>query len=212
MRPRAFDIDIATVDLDGLANGAEGATFTLTANDAGDGLAHRLSITGEEVTDHSAKTCVWVGTDADGNAQTETTFLPNGTATVETVKYYKTLTSCTPSATTGTDGMDIGWVDEVASQTIVLDAYAEHALHVQVNITGTINFDIEVMSADPFLKTAQAPFNWADQNSWPWMNDANWAGKTADTMANLASVGVRAMRFIVNSYSSGAEAQIYLGA
>lgn len=92
------------------ATGAAGAGWALTANSAGDGLAHLITIKGDAATDHSAKTAVITGT-LDGAVQAETVNLPNGTATVATTKYFSTVNTdgVVPSATIGTDTMDIGW-------------------------------------------------------------------------------------------------------
>jgi len=90
------------------ATGAAGAGWALTANAAGDSLAHLITIKGDAVTDHSAKTAIITGT-LYGVAQTETVALPNGTATVTSTKYFSTVTSVSPSATIGADTMDIGW-------------------------------------------------------------------------------------------------------
>lgn len=94
----------------GFASNVSGAAWALTANVAGDGLAHKVTIHGDAATNHSAKTATIVGTDANGRPQTETGLaLPNGVATVTSTKYFKAIESVTPSATIGTDTMDIGW-------------------------------------------------------------------------------------------------------
>src|SRR3990167_6111350 len=97
------------LDADGLGNNVTGATFTLTANDAGDSLAHKVTVLNNTANDHSAKTLALVGTGSNGEAQTETLTAPAGSVSVTSAKYYKTLTSITPSATIGADTFDIGW-------------------------------------------------------------------------------------------------------
>lgn len=99
----------AAASLTGLLSNATGATWTLSANDAGDDLAHLITIRNDAATDHSAKTATIVGTGPNGQSQTETVSLPAGTATVTTTKYFLTVTTVTPSATIGADTMDIGW-------------------------------------------------------------------------------------------------------
>lgn len=87
-----------------------GATWTLTNTATTDGLAHLVTIHLQEATNHSLKTATIVGTDADGTPQTETGLaLPNGHTSVTSTKYFKTVTSVTPSATIGGDTVSIGW-------------------------------------------------------------------------------------------------------
>lgn len=110
----------AAASVTGLLSNATGATWTLTANNAGDGLAHKITIKGDAATDHSAKTAVIIGTDYTGATQNETVNLPNGTATVTTTGYFLTVTSVTPSATIGADTMDIGWSADSVSPPVNL--------------------------------------------------------------------------------------------
>lgn len=204
MRPKSFDFDPANADLLGFLSNATGATWTLTATSSGDALAHQVSIRNDTANDHSAKTAILTGTDSDGRAQTETINLPAGSATVESTKYFLTLTTVVPSATIGADTMDIGWVDEFSSKTIPLDHYSQNAATIQVTVTGTIGFDVETTLKDPFSSTI------TDQSTLEWLNDANFTAKTASLANNLAISGARAMRFVVNSYTDTAELQAYL--
>lgn len=213
MRPKLLDFDPANANLTGFASNVTGATWTLTANESGDGLAHQVSIRNDSATDHSGKTATLVGTDADGRAQTETIALPAGSATVESTKYFLTLTSVTPSATIGADTMDIGWVDEFASQTIPLDSYRENAPTIGINVTGTISLDVQLTNDDVFAHNKEytpAALVKADQEAYLWLDDATLAAVTADAHAALGIWPVRAMRIIANSYTSGAEAQVTL--
>ena len=205
MRPKLLDLDPAAASTTGFLSNATGATWTLTATSSGDGLAHQVSITNDSATDHSLKTAILTGTDADGKAQTETINLPAASVAVESTKYFLTLTSVVPSATIGADTMDIGWVDEFVSQTIPLDHYANTPASVQVTVTGTINFDIEVTLENPFDAATMT-----DQSSLDWLNDANFTAKATSLANNLAMTGVRAMRVVVNSYTSTAELQVFI--
>lgn len=216
MKPKKFDFDPANANLIGFASNVTGAAFTLTANDSGDSLAHRVSIKNDAATDHSGKTVTLVGTDADGKAQTEVVTGPAGTATVESTKYFLTLTSATPSATIGADTFDIGWVDEFSSKTIVLDHYEQIPPTIQVAVTGTINFDIETTLENPLKQIGGvnaedgAPFTFTDQSDLAWINDANFTGKTAALVSSLAKPGNRAMKVVVNSYTDTAELQVWI--
>lgn len=201
MRPKEFDIDPANANLTGFASNVTGASFTLTANDSGDGLAHQVSIRNDSVTDHSGKTVTLVGTDADGYALTEVVTGPAGSATVESSGYFKTLTSATPSATIGADTFDIGWVDEVSSQTIPINWRAQNGATVNVDVTGTINFTVQETFDD-----VQVDGQSAAQNV-QWVNISALAAGTADA-TSTATVGARAIRMVVNSYTDTAELQM----
>ena len=99
------------LDADGLANDVaySGGGYALTANSAGDSLAHQITILGNAATNHSAKTFTVTGTSPNGFSQSEGIAGPNGVATVTTTKYFLTVTSVTVSSTTGADTFDIGW-------------------------------------------------------------------------------------------------------
>ena len=198
MRPKMIDIDVADESLTGFASNVTGATWTLTNTTPTDGLAHQVSIRNDAAVNHSAKTATLVGTDADGKALTETINLPNTSATVESTKYFKTLTSITPSATIGTDTMDIGWVDEVSSQTIPIDWRSPYAMNISVDVTGTLNFTVQQTFADVLGGVAAV-----------WSDITALASKSADT-TSVAAVGATAIRIITSSYSSGAELQMYM--
>ena len=209
MRPKQIDIDPANANLTGFASNVTGAAFTITTTATSDGLAHQVSIRNDSATDHSGKTVTLVGTDADGRAQTEVVTGPGTSATVESTKYFKTLTSATPSATIGADTFDIGWVDEVASQTIPLNWRSNTPALVHVVVTGTINYDIEGTLQDIY-NNGSAPFTFTDQEDAAWFNDANFTAKTASLADDLALAGYRAIRIVINSYTDTAELQVFL--
>lgn len=209
MRPKYFDFDPANASLTGFLSNATGAgPFTMTTTHSGDNLAHQVSIRNDSATDHSAKTFTLTGTDADGRAITETLNAPGANATVESTKYFLTLTSATVSATIGSDTMDFGWVDEFASQTIPLDHYSSVAALIQAEVTGTINFDIEITLDDIFATLDVAGNTVDEQADFLWLNDANVAGETASQITVLGAVGIRAIRFVANSYTDTAEVQL----
>jgi hypothetical protein len=194
-----LDLDPANASLTGFASNVTGAAFTLTANNSGDGLAHQVSIRNDTANNHAGKTVTLVGTDADGRPQTEVVTGPGVSATVESAKYFLTLTSATPSATIGADTFDIGWVDEFASPSIELEA--ESIPILEAVVTGTIGWDIEVTVRDMNRAT--------DQESMGWANDAAFTAKTV-TVAPTALTAVRKyFRFVANSYTDTAEVQIY---
>jgi len=204
MRPKTYDLDVADESLTGFASNVTGAAFVLTATAPSDGLAHQVSIRNDSANNHSGKTVTLVGTDADGKALTEVVTGPTGNATVESAGYFKTLTSATPSSTIGADTFDIGWVDEVASQTIPIDWRSDAQAAIHVDVTGTLNFTVQ-QTFGPI----QQPVTRKPQQDNAWTDITALASKTADT-AGQATPGATAIRILYNSYSSGAELQMYV--
>lgn len=182
----------ADASLTGFASNVTGAAFTLTANSSGDSLAHQVSIRNDSITDHSGKTILLVGTDADGKAISESVTGPGTSATVESTLYFMTLTSATPSATIGADTFDIGWVDEFVTKTIPLDWRAGSAL-LRVTVTGTINYDLEQTLSD---------IQFVSAITW-FVGDAGHDDETASISVTF-TVAPKAIRLKANSYSSGA--------
>lgn len=168
---------------------------------AGDDLAHQLVLTtaGNEPAGN-APTMTLTGTDADDNPITEALVLPNAT-TIETTKYFKTVTSATTGANATIDTVDIGWVDEFVSQSIRLDE--NYQSNWQLDVTGTISIDTDFL-----VKNRLTPPLLADQNAEPWL-DAVVAALDAETADSAAAVvvpeGYAWMRFRVNSYTDTAE-------
>lgn len=197
MRSNLIDVDLDDVSLTRFASNVTGASWTLAQTTPGDGLAHQISIRNDSATDHTGKTATLVGTDQNGVAQTESIALPDNGATVESTGYYLTLTSVTPSETIGADTMDIGFVDEISTKTYPIDRCSPYACNVSVDVTGTINFTVQETFSDVLGGVAPS-----------WVNITALASKTADT-TSVASVGATAIRLLVNSYSSGAELQMY---
>jgi len=202
MRPKSFDFDMADANLTGFASNVTGAAFALTANAATDGLAHQVSIRNDSATDHSGKTVTLVGTGPNGEALTEAVTGPVGSATVESAGYFLTLISATPSATIGADTFDIGWVDEVAGAIYPLNWHSSAPAPVYVDVAGTIDFTVQETFQD-----VQKAFR--EGVAIAWHDITALAAKTADTVG-AATIGATAIRFRVNSYSSGAEAQLYV--
>lgn len=198
MRPQTIDIDVADASLTGFASNVTGAAFTLTTTATTDGIAHQVSILNDSITDHSGKTVTLVGTDANDAALTEVVTAPGTSATVESSGYFKTLTSATPSETIGADTFDLGWVDEVASKTIPIDHTSNVGATISVDVTGTLNFTVQETFVD--VLAGDAPV---------WNSITALASKTADTTSS-STVGATAIRVILNSYSTGAELQMYV--
>lgn len=196
-KPTTYDMDPANANLTGFLSNATGATWTLTATSSGDGLAHQVSIRNDSATDHSAKTAVLTGTNAAGQAQTETVNLPTGSGTIESTKYFLTLTTVVPSATIGADTMDIGWVDEVTSTLYPLDwRSGTPATYAVSGLVGTCQFDIDETFED-----------FQNQTN---MDSVTFATKSADQAADVIVAGTAnatGVRLKFDSYTDGAELQ-----
>jgi len=197
VRPKFKTFTPAAASLTGFASNVTGATWTLTTTATSDSLAHRVSIKNDAATDHSTKTMILTGTDADNKVITETLNMPTGsggaTPTRESVSYFKTLVTIVPSATIGVDTMDIGWVDEFVSNTIPYNHKGDTA-GINVTVTGTINYSAQYSYSDIQRDTT---FEWEDSN------DTNLVSATTDQTSNI-SFSVMATRIKVNSYSTGA--------
>lgn len=206
MRVNRLTFTPANASLTGFASNVTGATWTLTATATSDSLAHQVSIRNDSVTDHSGKTAILTGTDADGYALTETITLPGVSATVESAGYFKTLTSVVPSATINADTMDIGWVDEFISQTIPVkgsnSSVNQAVVGLTAIVTGTINYTIQHTS-DDIQTTSDRVFNWLDHD------DSSVVAATASANANYVAIP-QATRLKINSYSSGATIQLQI--
>jgi hypothetical protein len=202
MRAKTIDIDPANVNTTGYDSGLTGAgPWTITTQNSGDGLAHQVGV--GSTSDIQTIILTLTGTDADSFPQTDTvTGINNGT--VETTKYFKTLTTISASATIGGATLNVGWVDEVASQTIPLDHFSRVPASVEIDITNAMNFDIEVSMRNPWDTGI------TDQESRAWVNDGNFTSKSADIIDDLMLAGLRAARIVVNSYTDTAELQAYM--
>jgi hypothetical protein len=192
VNPYKQSFTCAAASLTGYASNATGDTWALSATTANDGLAHQVTIRNDSATDHSAKTAILTGTDAQGNALTETVSLPAGTATVTSTKYFKTLTSVVPSATIDADTMDIGWTAAAQSPLVVLD-HKQGPFNVgfAVVVGGTINYDV------------QHTYDKPNGDDYPTaFNHSSVAAKTANADGTYTSP-VRGLRVDVNSHTSG---------
>lgn len=148
MKNGLYDMGVVTIDAASATrflSNATGATWTLTNTTTVDGLAHKVVIHNDTANDHSAKTALLTGTDANGNALTETLNLPAGSGDSTSTKYFKTLTSVVPSATIGADTMDIGIAAAARTPWVRLDPrQVPMCVGLGVAIGGTINYDVLV--------------------------------------------------------------------
>lgn len=217
MQPIALDFDPANADDNGIADDLvtgtswDSSDSEWVATSSGDNLAHQLVVTTAGNETGSTKTLTITGTDADGRPQTDAVILPSAT-TVETTKYFLTITSAVSDVAT-IDTMDIGWVDEFASQTIVPDFYSEYAPLVSLDITGTINLDVELSNNNPFIlgdtsNRIPSALQLADQSAMLWINDDSLAAVTSSAHGKISDWPVKALRIVCNSYTNTAEVQV----
>ncbi len=181
-------------------NTAETALWVGTS--AGDRLAHRLIVTTTGNEPAGADPLLTLtGTDADGNAITETVTLPNATL-VETTKYFLTVTEGSTGDNAVAAVFDIGWVDEVSSKTFALDWRHNYPSNYWLDVTGTILLSVQFTQDDWQQKTEQSDIFWV-------AGDAALTAETADSSA-LVTIpsGFTGGRLILTTYSSGAEVQL----
>lgn len=195
--------DPANASLTGFASNMTGAgPWTMTTTSSGDSLAHQASCRNDSATNHSAKTLTFTGTDANGLAQTETIAAPAGSATVETTKYWMTLTSVSVSATIGADTFDFGWVDEFTTPAILLDWRRNAPSNWFLDVTGTISLDVDFAVQD-VGGVNEADIKWAVVSS-------SLDDETSDSTAFVSiAAGYTAARVRCNSYTDTAEVTVY---
>jgi len=211
MRPVKILIDPANVDADGLADGNSSAGATVTLDGAltsggsftsADGLAHRLCIIDVGTDDQSGATYTFVGTDADGNAQTYSRLGPTAGATVETVDYFLTVTSISIASPAAGSTVDIGTVDEFQTKTIPLNWRSQYGATVAImGASGTMVTDIQETFDDLASNTPEATgVNWFDLHADKACTDAVFA------MTRYA----RGVRANIDSYTNTAEYQLHI--
>jgi len=153
IKPRRIFFTPHAPDLDGicLAQQRVGAgALTINGADAVAGVASFAAAgeyerVGYQVSIQSAGNLSGVnftitGTDAEGKALSEVVAGPNIT-TVESLGYFRTVTSVTVSGTIATDA-NLGTVDEFVTAPFVLDLYAPYT-SIAVDISGTIDYSVQ---------------------------------------------------------------------
>jgi hypothetical protein len=199
MRPKRWTYTIVAASLTGYASNATGATWTLTATTPGDGLAHPVTIKNDSATDHSGKTTIITGTGAEGQAQTETLNLPGTSATVTSLKYFKTVTSVVPSATIGADTMDIGWTAAGVTPLIPLCFAVHGTAEIQTTLGGTTMNYTPQQTIWPLDAATLALTSTIASNK---VFTTLAAAGTAD-LVTAPSEGATAARILINSHTSG---------
>ena len=147
-----------------------------TATSAADTVAHKITITQISATNHSAKTAIITGTDADGNPQTETGLaLPNGAVTVTSAKYFATVTSVAISATIGADTMTMGWAAASVSRWVVMREQRDNRTGFNLGIgctitdspTYTVQYTFDGVGVFDHATIASKTTNFSGQQAFP---------------------------------------------
>lgn len=209
MRPMILNIDLATIDVDGIFEnqtlvGAgdvslDGAEVVNGEWVTPDGLAHKFSI--DSAGDVSGVTFTITGySDADKHNLITDTITGVTTTAVESTKYFYSITSIAADGAVGSNIFG-GIVDEAISKVIPLN-WRGGVTSVNLDITGTMDVTLQ-NTFDNIQVLSDLDFNW--QNS-PSSNFVNATSSTNDAYDGLP----RALRLKINSYSTGAECQLVI--
>lgn len=207
MRPQTIDIDLDALDRDGIATAQNitAATPMTLAGALGTTLDYARIIGVYSGADCSSSAFAIAGTDANGGVQTETIATGPNNSTVVSTKLYKTITSVTPSATVA-QNVEVGTVATVLSaesQIFPLNFYSGAPASYSVDVTGTINYTVYEAFC-PVLSVAPSEVV-------GWTALSALSAKTADT-SSQGTLHATAVKIQVNSYSTGAELQLYINA
>ena len=178
-----------------------GAALTLVATAPTDGLGHLTTLTSPGANDLRGVTFTIVGTDADGKVQTEALAGANSSSTVTGVKYFRTVTSVTPSATMGGLTTDIGIGAVSIAPTVILERRSIAGATMAVDISGTIDFTVS--------ECFDNAFSVVNPSSLTFFPLAALTAKTADTIA-VGTVAASAIQFKVNSVTNTATYTMYV--
>ena len=193
-------ITALTTAFNALTFTSTGAAVAPTTTATTDLLAHTVTLTAAVQTTLAGITFTIVGTDQNGNAQTETGIVgPASGATVTSTKYFKTITTVQPSATMGGLLVSIGVSAISLTQVIPLDRRSVASAGLTVAVTGTINYTVNETFADVFDLSLVAPYT----------PITALTTKSATTSATT-TVSATGVELIVNSVTNNATFTIYL--
>lgn len=147
-------------------------------------VARKITLVLSSHADWDATTATLTGTDADGNAQSESLTIPNGgNSTVTSTKLYKSVTSLAIPAQGGTGGtFTVGvaapvTADGTSATKVVCTASAGelHTYKVTTSNNGILNLSIKDATSDPGIATDLANINSADAAWYGVLLDSNSA-------------------------------------
>ena len=173
-----------------------GAATAPTTTATSDGLAHQVTLVSPVQATLAGITFTVVGTDADGNAKTETGLTgPASNSTVTSTGYFKTVLTIQPSATMGALVVSVGVAAPSLTPTIPLDWRSIVAAMHQVDISGAINYTMQE-TMDLLYSAA------SDTLSWGSLTSA-FSAKTAD-VTGVGLLGATGARVLINTVTNGA--------
>lgn len=146
--------------------------------------------------DETTKTVTLIGTNGSGNTIGETITLVNA-STVASLLDYKTLSSVVSSAAL-TGNLSIGTNGVAASRWVMMDPWANLPIGVQVGVSGTVNYTVQITYDDP-----NSPVNPPTVAAVNWSSsaDANLVAKTALAIGSLANIPAY-VRLLLNSQTN----------
>ena len=175
-----------------------GAATAPTTTSTTDGLAHYVTLTSPAQATLAGITFTIAGTDADGHVITDTVTGPASASTTTSTKFFKTITTITPSATMGALVLSIGIAVTAITPTIAL-TNSVAAAGMTVAVTGTINYTMYETFANVYAH---------DANSVSTTISA-LAAKTTTISAN-ASVSATGVLLLINSLTATATVTVFL--
>ena len=173
-------------------------SLTLTAGAASLSYPAQLVLTASA--NFTGVTFTVVGTGPAGQIQTETLAGPN-TTTVNSVLYYKSVTSITSDGGVAGGAIKVGSTGLTSTRWVRFDSFASPVTAVQVDASGTVNFTVQTTMDDP-----NDPFSAPAVTAVNWVSDANFTSKAATTTGSFSATPTFA-RVIQNSGTGSATAR-----
>jgi hypothetical protein len=201
-------------DPDFFASNVTGASWALTTTETTDGMGHQVCIRNDAVTDHSAKT-ITINGFYGIYPVSETINLPGSSATVKTSKFFTKITSpLVPSATIGTDTMDIGIVEICRTPLIKHNWRGRNAgintsFDNETDIDYTLRFTRTKVEPDVFTHRTNVYTGIYDNLRWFDFGDPDLINATGDTITNDQEPGT-ALAWLINSYTQSSIPTIYI--
>jgi hypothetical protein len=206
MRPIKFGpfspITALTTAFNAQGFNSTGAATAPTTSATTDGLAHQVTLLAPVQATLVGVTFTIVGTAADNNAQTETGLVgPASGATVTSTKYFKTVSTITPSATMGALTVAVGIAAPSLSSSLVLSEEQLAAANLTITMTGTVNVTVNDTIGNVW---DVAP------STLPWGAITALTSKAVTTDGS-ARASATAVQVLTNSVTNGATYTLWVG-
>jgi hypothetical protein len=184
-------------NVEGIYNGALDI-FTPPTTNTSDGLAHTILITNSNAIDLSSFILVIVGTNFNGDFQTETLSGPDSLGTVSSSLYYKSLSYITLNTNDGSNTLDLGFNTGVITKAY-LPTWASN--YIELNTSTPITGYTVQYTRSPIIEAPTGNYvaaNYVSSSNWIWMT---WAATTAGVYQSLYCP--TAFRFEIPTYTNG---------